>query len=462
MLRNVELEGRPVDVECADGSISSVLPTGTSSGSDHAGAVVVEGGGGAVLPGLHDHHIHLLATDAADRSIAVGPEQVSGPQDLGRVLRKAGGDIGRWVRATGYHESVAGTLDRWVLDGLVGDRPVRVQHRSGAMWILSSAACEEIALDREAPPGAERDAEGLPNGRLVRLDSWIRDRLPSRPPPDLSALSRRLNRLGITGVTDATPVATVEELDLLTTADTLRVQATGGPPLAGSEFPPGLLRGPVKVVLGDHDLPALDDLVTWFAAAHRHGRPVAVHCVTRTSLVLALTAWDTAGSTPGDRIEHGSVIPGELIPTLARLGLTVVTQPAFVSERGDEYLTDVDPDDVGNLYRCASLIRGGVAVAASTDAPYTHPDPWAAIVAAVGRRTRSGVVLGEAERLSAGHALNLFLAPLEDPGGLPRQVRAGGPADLVVLSLDLDSALAAPSADLVSTTVMAGRILHQR
>ncbi len=89
------------------------------------------------------------------------------------------------------------------------------------------------------------------------------------------------------------------------------VQATGGTALTAAEFPPGLTRGPVKILLDDHDLPAIDDLVDQYATAHRHDRSVAVHCVTRTSLVLALAAWDAAGPRTGDRIEHGSIVPAE-------------------------------------------------------------------------------------------------------------------------------------------------------
>jgi predicted amidohydrolase YtcJ len=461
VLRNVELDRRRVDVVCADGMITSVTEGGSDQ-VDLTDPIVIEGAGGAVLPGLHDHHIHLLATDAASRSVAVGPEHVAGIEDLGRVLRAATADADGWVRAVGYHDSVAGPLDRSVLDRLVGDRPVRVQHRSGAMWILSSAAVRSVDLDGDAPPGAERDDDERPNGRLVRLDDWLRQRLPAHPAPDLAGLARELNRLGITGVTDATPVTTVDELDLLATAETLRVQATGGPALIGAEFPPGLRRGPVKVVLSDHDLPALDDLAAWFVDAHRYGRVVAVHCVTRSSLVLGLAAWELAGSVPGDRIEHGSVIPAELIPTIGRLGLTVVTQPGFIGERGDQYLADVDADDLGDLYRCASLIEAGALVAGSSDAPYTRPDPWAAIADAVDRRSPSGAVLGAAERLPAGRALDLYLGALEDPGGPPRRVHVGEPADLIVLSTDLASALAAPSAELVSTTLVRGEVVHRR
>ncbi|WP_229758442.1 hypothetical protein [Peterkaempfera bronchialis] len=54
---------------------------------------------------------------------------------------------GTWVRGVGYHESVAGPLDRDRLDALVAHRPVRVQHRSGALWILNSAGAALLGLD---------------------------------------------------------------------------------------------------------------------------------------------------------------------------------------------------------------------------------------------------------------------------------------------------------------------------
>ena len=67
------------------------------------------------------------------------------------------------------------------------------------------------------------------------------------------------------------------------------------------------------------------------------------------------------------------MVPTELRDDLRRLGVTVVTQPHFVAERGDQYLVDVDPDDQPLLYPCASLRAAGVAVAAGTDAPSAGP-----------------------------------------------------------------------------------------
>lgn len=456
LLRDVEVEGRRVDVRLA-GGIVAALGEGLPA---RPGDEVIDGHGGALIPGLHDHHIHLMATAAAGRSVRAGPPEVSSAAELADALRRADASLppGAWLRAVGYHESVAGDLDRDALDALLPRRPVRVQHRSGAQWSLNGAACRAVGLDDgPLPAGAETDASGRPTGRLLRADAWLRERLPAEAPPDLASLGRWLARAGVTGVTDATPVERPEDLRLLAEADLpQRLTLTGGPALAAADFPEGVARGPVKLVVTDHELPSLDALAGAIEAAHLASRPVAVHCVSLVALVLALAAWEQAGVRPGDRVEHGSVISAELVPVLAERGLTVVTQPGLVAERGDRYLLDVPPEDHADLYRCASLLDAGVPVAGSTDAPYTSPDPWAAVRAATDRRTTGGRVLGEAERVSPSRALELFLTAPDDPGGEPRRVRAGAAADLVLLSAPLHEVLAAPSPDAVTATFFGG------
>ena len=157
-----------------------------------------------------------------------------------------------------------------------------------------------------------------------------------------------------------------------------------------------MTRGPTKVLLDDDRLPHLDDLVELVAASHRHGVPVAVHCVTLVQLVFALAALEAAGTVPGDRIEHGSVVPAELVGSLAALGLIVVTNPGLVYDRGETYLEDVDERDLPSLYPCASLVAGGVAVAAGTDAPFGPADPWTTVRTA--RTTRRTLPRSRARR----------------------------------------------------------------
>jgi predicted amidohydrolase YtcJ len=476
LLREVIVEGRTVDVRASDGTIVSVGPRL----EPRRGEMVIDGRRGALVPGLHDHHIHLLALAAAQQSVAVGPAVTPDAAALAGALAAADRALapGAWLRAVGYHESIAGPLDRWRLDEIVRDRPVRVQHRTGIEWVLNSRAVELTGLDVDAPSGAadwtgdipavtdpvvgvERDAQGRPTGRLRGLDRWLRDRLPRDRPPDLAAVGARLSRLGVTGVTDATPVDRLDDLAPLAEAVTAgalpqRTVVTGGPSLAAAEIPSPLTRGPVKLVIADHAMPGLQDVVGWIRTAHEQDRPVAVHCVTRPALALTLAALDAAGAFIGDRIEHGSVVPPQLRRLVASLGLVVVTQPNFVAERGDRYLAEVDADDQPHLYPCRSLLDAGVGVGGGTDAPFGDPDPWLAIRAAVERRTAGGAPLGLREAVSPERALALFLTPPDDPGGEVRRVRPGASADLCLLDAALSQVLEEPSSDRVVLTVHAG------
>ena len=478
LLREVIVEGRLVDVRASDGTITTVGPRL----APRPGETTIDGRRGALVPGLHDHHIHLLALAAAQRSVAVGPAVTPDAAAFAGALAAADRSLprGAWLRAVGYHESIAGPLTRWRIDDIVRDRPVRVQHRTGIEWVLNSRGVELMGLDVEAPGpsggadwtgdipaitdpvvGVERDARGRPTGRLRGLDRWLRDRLPRERPPDLAAVGERLSRLGVTGVTDATPVDRLEDLAPLAEAAAAgdlpqRTMVTGGPSLAAAEMPSPLTRGPVKLVIADHALPSLEDLVGWVRAAHEQDRPVAVHCVTRTALALTLAALDAGGAIIGDRIEHGSVVPPELRRLVASLRLVVVTQPNFVAERGDRYLAEVDADDQPHLYPCRSLLDAGIGVGGGTDAPFGDPDPWLAIRAAVERRTAGGAPLGLREAVSPERALALFLTPPDDPGGEVRRVRPGAPADLCLLDASLSLVLEEPSSDHVALTVHAG------
>ena len=405
LLRDVEVEGERVDVRIDDGRITEI---GTGLDAEET----IEGRGGALLPGLHDHHLHLFALAAARASI-----------DVGTGLDALRGATGDWVRAVNARESV----DRHVLDALVPDRPVRVQHRSGGLWMLNSVALERVAHVLDDTADVERDPDGTPTGRLWRYDARLRPALPDSR-VDLAAVVDELHGYGITSVTDATPDLDARAVSTLL-ALPLEVTLLGDP--HGT--------APRKLLLRDHDLPTYDDLATTISATHAQGRAVAVHCVTRESLLLTLAVLDGVGRSPGDRIEHAAVVPD---PELLR-GLTVVTQPAFVTTRGDDYVRDVSPHDLPHLYPYAGLLAAGVHVLPSSDAPYGPVDPWQVIRAA---RDRD---LGQDERVTTAVALAGYTT---DSSGRSRQVRVGAPADLCLLHVPLAEALADPSAALVRRT----------
>jgi predicted amidohydrolase YtcJ len=394
------------------------------------GEDVLDAHGGLVLPGLHDHHVHLRAAAAAIGSVRVGPPQVHSRAELRAALAAATVGADGWIRAVGYHDSVAGPLDRDALDGVSPAAPVRVQHRSGVLWTLNSAALAAIGR-----PG-HRD------GRLRSADAGWTDDLPRRD-GGLSELGAQLASYGVTGITDATPDLAPFAVDELVAL-----------PQRVSQLSPG------KRILHDDRLD-LDGLTAWMQAAHDDGTPVALHCVTASQLIVAMAALHSAGVHPGDRIEHAALVPPDCLIDLAELGVTVVTQPNFVPERGDEYLADVPAEEHDQLWRVRSLVDAGVPVALSTDMPFGHGDPWAAMRAAVHRTTPAGHVLGPDECVSPITALEMFLGAPEDPAAA-RTLAPGQPADLCVLAAPPDVVLAELDAGLVRATVVGGRQVFVR
>jgi predicted amidohydrolase YtcJ len=401
--------------------------------SPHKGEQVLDAARGTVIPGLHDHHVHLRSAAAALTSARVGPAEVRGRQDLARALAEAQVGSDGWIRAVGYHEAVAGPLDRAVLDEVSPPVPVRVQHRSGVLWTLNSAGLAEMGLADH------------PDGRLRSADRSWSDTL-QRNESGLAEVSRRLCEFGVTGVTDATPELEVSDIvklieshrhgELLQRVDCL---------------------APGKRILHDAGLD-LDELTAWIADRHADEAPVAVHCVTAAQLVVTLAALRAAGTHPQDRIEHAAVVPDDSMAELAGLNVTVVTQPNFVAERGDQYLTDVPAEEHHELWRLASLRRAGVPVALSTDMPFGEGDPWATMRAAVHRKTASSAVLGVDECVSARQALTMFFGRAGDPV-TPRTVAPGQPGDLCLLADPPAQALEELDSQMVAATVVAGNVV---
>lgn len=453
VIRNAEINGVPaMDCRIARGRIVEVGHALRAGPRDD----VLDGHGGALIPGLADHHIHLTALAAWRESLDLTDIP---PEALADTLRSAHPDAGGWVRAVGYDDTLHGDLTRDALDSWSPTVPLRIQHRSGALWVLNSTALALLSAETSPHPGIEREPAGRPTGRIWRADRWLRDRLPSRP-PSLRAIGRELASYGITHLTDATPDAdgTVARLlaDAVESGDLPQHIAVMSAVPPQSQHP-RLTAGPVKLIVADHQAPDLDELADGITAAHAQGRAVAVHCVTRPALAFTLAALDRAGGLDGDRVEHCAVTDLATAQVLAERRIRVVTQPTLVTRRGDIYGQHVEETDREDLWRYATLLRAGVTVAPSSDAPYGDPDPWACLHAATTRLTRSGHTLGPDERVSADIALAGMQSELSDPGGRPRAVRPSAPADLVLLDRPLLHALRDPDPGCVRATIIDGR-----
>jgi predicted amidohydrolase YtcJ len=448
-----------VDVRLTNGRISEIGP----SLERRAEEAIWDLEGDRLAPGLHDHHLHLRAICALESSVIVGPPEVQTPDELRSRLERAQMRLtpGQWLRGVAYHESVAGLLDRDLLDQLVPHRPARIQHASGSLWMVNSLALEALHAEEGTPPGAERDDAGRLTGRFWREDEWLGSRLP-RSSHDFTSMSRLAASWGITGFTDATPGQTAADLEgyrdaLESRALLQRLHLMVEPGIT----PPNsthVTLGPSKILLDDMTLPTFDELAERIERYHAAGQAVAVHCVTRTQGVLTLAVLEHTGTLEGDRLEHGSVLGDDSLEQVARLGLIVVTQPGFVLTRGDRFLANVQHAALPDLYRVRSLQEAGITVAGSTDAPFGSPDIWSAIEAAVDRTTHEGALVNAKEAVSPRAAIELFTSEAVNPRR-QRRIEVGAPADLCVVARTATGE-GSHTRPVIRGTFVDGRLVH--
>jgi len=440
-LRNLtDARGRRLEALVAGGRLR--LRAGAVMGAA-GGARVLDMGGGRLLRGLHDHHIHLMAWAAARASLDLSDLAAGAPALADRL--RAASRLGP-VRALGLDGAEA--LDGAALDRIVADVPVRVQGRTGGLWVLNRAALAELP-GPPWPAAVERGADGRPSGRIWRGDGWLRR---AGPVPDLRPLAAELARWGIVAVTDASVTTDQPQAETLAAAGLPQrlTLMSGGALQAGA----GWQVGPLKLVPDERDLPSPRAMADLIALARRQGRCVAVHAVTHAELALTLAVLAQVGPGPGDRIEHGAMIADAAIPVIAGLGLTVVANPGFLVSRGDRYLRQIPAADLPDLGRLASLLRAGIPLAAGSDAPYGPANPWVAIRAACTRRTAAGAVIGPAEALDPASALALYR-----PEGGATEPADGDPADLVVLR---PGARIGIDTDPVALTLIGGTPVYSR
>ncbi len=456
LIRCAEIDGQIFDVRVQE-RIETIAPCLTARHEEE----VIDAGGCALLPGLWDHHIHLFATDAVQRSVDCSPQVVANKKQLAEELLGVSGK--GWIRGFGFHESTVGEITRYDLDEFGINQPIRLQHRSGKLWVLNTPALSALGLVEpknlhEGQEGVECDKQGIPTGRLFRMDGWLTKTLASTQPPNLSILSNQLLSYGVTGVTDASYTNTSATQSLFD-HKRRRGEFTPHVVLMGDKT---VLGGPLKIMLDDDNLPDLDALVVRIDDAHLQNRTVAFHCVSRVEFLFALAALQQAETRGRDRIEHGGIIPLEMAPVLATLGCRVVTQPGFILHRGEQFRRLLDNSEIKDLYRYQSLLDAGVAVAASSDAPYGPLDPWQIMQAAVSRTTEADLQLGVDEAVCPEEALSGYLSHPQHPGDVQRRLVVGEQADLCLLDKSWQQARLNLNQVKVKCTWMAGLLVYSR
>ena len=465
-----------------------------------AGARVIDCGGGTLLPGFHDAHMHFLAYVSSLESVDCGPGQVSSISDIRRLLaqRAARTPFGDWITAWGYDPFYLAERrhpTRLDLDAAAPHHPVRLNHRSGHACVLNSVAMDRVGIaeDTDEPSGATiaRDLDtGSPNGLLLEMERFLDERVPRPSETSLKTsverAARKLLSLGVTSVQDATHHNSVDRwnlfrhlsdqvehmprITLMPGADHITDFSEAGLHFAGGSDT--LRVGHAKVMVtasSGATMPACTDLTATLDECISLGFPVAVHAVEAdvvrsvAQVIAELAPLPT--ERPAHRIEHCSEAPPDVLESVIRCGAAVVTQPGFVHYQGDRYLAEVWPSMHPFLYRAASLAGVGVRVAFSSDAPVIDPNPMPAIHAAITRRTSSGRSLGNHEAVNLDSALRSYTLEPACMIGIDDHLGKLSPGSLADMALFTKDLMSIDSEELPSIrpvmTILGGRVVWE-
>ena len=485
-----------------------VLLAGTAADVTEAApaARVISEPGSAVVPGLHDFHLHLVGMARARREV-----QLDGLDGAAVVaaLRKAVDRTPRdaWVRGRGWSEAAMQALTLASLNDLLRDVAVLVYSHDGHSAWASPAALHRAGLRRDAgdPPGGriERDAAGVANGVLREsATDVVESRAASLAGPALDEaldeVAAALAASGVTGCTDAgdtSPDGGSGEFAALGDRASLLLAAgnrLGGRLRVSVGFPAdaipaaaelglatgALLPGTQTVRVGwakayadgalgsrtaaifepytcgprDTGILRLEpaELDALMASSRAAGIGLAVHAIGDRAVAAVLDAVARAGPAteggPHPRMEHLQLMRRADRERLPTLSVTASVQPVHCAA-DREHVEACWRDRAELAYPFASLRAAGARLAFGSDSPIETADPWLGVFAAVHRRLPGDGTPDwhPAEALSAADALGAYTTGRAAAAGRPDEghLGPGAVADLAVLNVDLETLLAA-------------------
>ncbi|PMB98992.1 amidohydrolase [Brevibacterium luteolum] len=449
---------------------------------------------GSIIPGFIDGHTHLATTGMKLQGLDVSSER--SVEAVLRCIAEAvtGIEPGEWVEVWGYDQRNIGRhLTPAEIDEAATQTPVVIRHVSSHACVLNTKAIDLL-------PGADLRAKVTEDGGLVfeKMQDLVRDLVEpyrlSKIEKAVEAAARLSLSEGVTTSIDAgvgTGLTSHSEIDvrgyfnlqqrdalgirvqLMPCMDYLHPLKTHADDYATAALDLGLQQGfggdqlwfgPAKMWF-DGGMMARssafnepyegtdfkgelaedkDVLQNRLIEAHLSGWDVAAHAIGDYAIDCAIEAFEEAQRLAPDksrrhRIEHGALIREDHIPRLAKLSMSIGTQPCFVTFSGDDFRDIMGPARSQMLYRGRSLINAGVRLIGSTDRPLPGA-PLVAMKALMDRKSATGQVVGEGENVTVVEALSAFTvngawaARREDRIGT---LAAGKYADWTVLSEDL-------------------------
>ena len=470
-------------------------------------AVLKDLDGDTLLPGFIDSHGHISAVMSfmAFENIAsppVGP--VNSIADIQSLLSAKAEEVpaGEWIMAAGYDDSLLAEQrhpTKFDLDAVSTQHPIMAWHVSGHLMVCNSP-CLELAgytPDREDPEGGViRRVEGSsePNGVLEESAVYgiYFDLLPIHEVTTRLGLLQEAQdyfaRFGVTTVQDgASTLADLETLQTAARRGGLMLDVVAYPfyryaEALDGQFPfsqsyakrfrvgglklglDGSPQGKTAWLTEPYHVPpqgrgadyagypimkdeALNDYV---ADMYERNIPVIAHANGDAAMDQLIRAVSNANKLHGraDRrtvIIHAQTARDDQIDAFKAGGMLPSYFAAHTYFWGDWHRDSVlGPERGSRISPLASTLARGVPHTIHNDTPVVPPDMMRLVWAAVNRTTRSGLTLGEEQKISVEDALKAITingAYQYFEEGSKGSLEPGKLADMVILSdnpLDVD------------------------
>lgn len=415
--------------------------------------------GRTLLPAFLDPHSHLSA--CANRFLQLS---LSGCKTVGEILKAIETFIaenavpaGEWVLASDYdHAFVKGNrLTAAPLDKASAKNPLVVQYTSGHMGIFNSSALKILGVNADTPPMEggviEKGTDGAPTGYMEEADFVSRLQQVPMPGADklLDAFEKAQEMYFSHGIVTVQEGLAVKELlplyQALTQGNRLRADVVAYPALQDfkayeTAFPASLKAydknfkiGGVKLIsdgspqgrtawmrtpyLNENGAPEKDgycgypsisesELVENVRFSKERGLQLLVHCngdMAAEKFIRAQLACGDPATRPV--MIHAQLLGVDQLDDLKRAGILPSFFVAHVLYWGDVHVKNFGFERASAISPLRSALKKGIRFTLHQDAPVVSPDMLETIWCAAERRTKSGKILGENERIGVLPAL---------------------------------------------------------
>jgi len=460
---------------------------------------LVDLGGRTLLPGFIDGHSHLGHGLMLDGWANVSVAPVGSVDSIASLLdalkahvEQRGITAGQWIQAYGYDaDGLAETrhVTRDDLDAVFPDHPVMLLHVSGHGMVLNSAALELSGIDATTPTPeggviVRKPGSNEPAGLLMETAAFpVYAQMPRLTPQQqivaLDSIQAQYARNGYTTIQDgASDSSLIALLRSAVASDSLKLDIVALPMVAREEDLDGALQerfgsyegrlklAGIKVITDGSPqgrtayfsepmlVPGPGGEQSWrgepflaaeiyqriFARVYAAGIPLWTHANGDAAIDMVIAAHDQVGAARTDAhrnvVVHSQFVRPDQLDAYARLGIMATFFSNHAFYWGDVHLRNLGEQRAFFLSPLRSAHERGVRYSNHTDYAVTPLDPAMMLWTAVTRQSRSGVVIGPDERVTALRALEAItidaaaLYGEEDQKG---SIVPGKLADFVVL-----------------------------